>query len=963
MRDKLQLTLFGSPEVRCHGQVVTGFRSSKAQALLYCLAVTGRPHTRATLAGLLWGDQPETAARASLSKCLSNLRDLVGDALLIERQTVAFNRDYPYQLDTEHFATSLGALPTAERIQRLPAALALYRGDFLEGFYVRDAPDFEQWLLVQRAHYREAVIQGLHTLANDADQQGDLPQAITYTRRLLTLEPWREEAHRQLMTQLARSGQRAAALAQFETCRRILDEELAVEPDAETMALVEAIRTDEFDKVTRWQGDKLKNVPDNPVTLSPPHPVMSNLPVSPTPLIGRERELVELGELISNPQCRLITITGPGGMGKTRLALAAAAEQSRKFQHGALFVSLTGLSSADFLPQAILAALNIPLQGTLSPQQQVRASLYNQARLVVLDNYEHLLPDVELLLDMLHYAPGITLLVTSRERLALQAEYLVEMSGLDYPPDQSTQSGTKSELKLASYAAIQLFLQRVRQTQPRFNPSIEEMAAIVRICRISEGMPLALELAAAVAREQPLVALATTLEEGQARLVTRLRDLPERHRSMGALFAYSWRLLSAAEQQVLAALSLFRGGFAVEAAQAVANATPAILAGLMDKSWLRCNQHGRYDLHELVRQYVYEQLVESGEFDAVRNIYTQHFLRFTDEVKSGTEGAEPTKWMTRVEQDIDNLRAVLKWLSLHAPEDGLCMILNLYWLWQSRSYLHEGRDWLAVMLAHSVAISPSIRAEAYDRAGFLAVVMNQIEEAQALFSQSLALYRQLDLTDQRVAGGMAHALNHLGVVALFRGDFEQAVQLCYQALAIAQRSGVQMRASSALFFAGEAFYLQGLLVQSKRSYEESLRLCDADFNLREHGHRVGRLGHVICAQGDLVQAHALFAKGLMIASQCYDLVGSGMALIGLARAAAVKGDYSRAAMILAAKEALTTINPIVRYWPMDRQENERTLTLIHAHLDEAAFAAAWTEGCAMSVELAVAYALADPIPQ
>ena len=246
MPDPLVLTLFGSPQVHLDGQAVTGFRSSKAQALLFFLAASGRAHTRTMLAGLLWGDQPEAAARVSLSKCLSNLHELLGDALLIDRQTVAFKRNIPYQLDTEAFVAAVSAPATAASAHALQAALTLYRGDFLEGFYVRDAPDFEQWLLGQRAQYRENVLQGLHALAAYAEQEGHLPQAIAHTRRLLALESWREEAHRRLMALLAASGQRAAALAQFETCRRILDEELAVQPDAETMALVETIRAGEL---------------------------------------------------------------------------------------------------------------------------------------------------------------------------------------------------------------------------------------------------------------------------------------------------------------------------------------------------------------------------------------------------------------------------------------------------------------------------------------------------------------------------------------------------------------------------------------------------------------------------------------------------------------------------------------------------------------------------------------------
>ncbi len=332
MSNLLQLTLFGSPEVHHHGQAVTSFRSSKAQALLYYLAVTGRPHTRPTLTGLFWGDQPEAAARVSLSKCLSNLRDLLGDVVLVDRQTVAFNRDHPYHLDTERFVIGLRQPPTPETIQSLQAALALYRGDFLEGFYVRDAPDFEQWLLIQRAHYREAMVNGLHTLANYADQHGDLSQAIAHTRRLLILEPWREEAHRHLMTRLARSGQRAAALAQFETCRRILDEELAVEPDAETLALVKAIRAGAF---TDKDQKEVKLPSQNPQAKfwlgSLPNCIDWGEAPDVNQFQGRHSELAYLYKWLVDDRCRLIAVLGMGGQGKTALATMATTQVENVF--------------------------------------------------------------------------------------------------------------------------------------------------------------------------------------------------------------------------------------------------------------------------------------------------------------------------------------------------------------------------------------------------------------------------------------------------------------------------------------------------------------------------------------------------------------------------------------------------------------------------------------------------------
>ena len=917
------------------------------------------------MAGLLWGDQPEAAARASLSKCLSNLHDLLGDAVLIERQAISFNRNYPYQLDTERFVASVGAPSTAATIQPLQVALALYRGDFLEGFYVRDAPDFEQWLLVQRAHFREAVVQGYYALATYADQQGDLPQAITYTRRLLALEPWREEAHRQLMMLLARSSQRAAALAQYETCRRILDEELAVAPDAETLAMVEAIRAGDFDKGNRAPAQPVNQPPSHPLTLSPSRLVTYGLPIPPTPLIGRERELAELNELIGNPRCKLITIGGPGGIGKTRLALAAATEQSEKFRHGAVFVPLAGVSTAHFLPQAILTALKAPLQGQQAPAEQVCAILHNQECLLVLDNYEHLLPDVALLLDLLQYAPGATLLVTSRERLALQAEHLIELKGLDYPRHLQIRSDPGTASGPTSYAAIQLFLQRVHQTQRHFSPSRDEMDAIVRICQVAEGMPLALELAAATVYEQSILDIAHQVEHGQRQAPTRLRGLPERHRSMWAAFEHSWQLLSEQEQRTFGALSVFRGGFGAEAAATVAEAFPEILATLVDKSLLRCHDYQRYDMHELVRQYAEQQLEATTAAAQIREGYAAHFLQLAKEAEIGLSGAQQVKWTEQVEGEINNFRAVMTWCIAHAPEKALRIANALHWYWRSRGYIREGREWLYLVLNGGHVLAPGLRADALSTAGFLSLILNDVDQAAADIEQSIALYQELDSRESNIANGFAHALARMAAVALCRGDYQAVETWSQQALEVGRRSNARWSCSVALFHAGDAAYLQGDFARAQACYEESLTLCEAVGNQRSCGRRLAKLGHIACQQEEVAQANLLFKKALTMSVEYHDRICLANGLIGLARVANMTGDYQRAITLLAANESvainesLAVSDPVGRFWPLERFEVERVLTNVQARRDQATVTAAWTMGRSMSEDQAIAYTLAD----
>ncbi len=964
----LSLALLGPIQVTLDGQPITPFKYDKVAALLVYLAVeASRAHEREALIGLLWPDLPEEAARNNLRQALVKLRDAIGDRtadppfLLTSRATLQFDRASACHLDIVAFTTLLYACdhhvhrhPESCKTcaQHLQQAVDLYQGSFLVEFFLPDSAAFEEWALVKREDLHRRMVDALGRLVRYYERRNDYAPALVYAQRQLTLEPWAEEIHRQIMRLQLFNGDRNAALSQYENCRRVLAAELDVAPEAATVALYEQIyKGDVRFLIDDLRSHGMTNLLVNRAQ-SAPAKIVNRLPLQLTSFIGRERELVEISRLLGRPECRLLTITGPGGIGKTRLALQTAAAHAADFADGVFFVPLVGVTTTHFLPHAILAALGVPLQPQQAADEQLHSFLQKQEVLLVLDNYEQLLPDVKLLLDLLHAAPGVVLLVTSRQRLALQAEWLFALEGLSYPH-------AGKEENTDEHAAVELFIQRIRQMQRGFIPTADERQAMRRICQLVEGMPLALELAAALVREQSCATIVATLEQGRLPAATPLHDRPDRHHSIEAVFAQSWRLLTLAEARVLRALSVFHGGFLIKSAQTVASATPAILAALVDKSLLRRNRAGRYDLHELVRQYANEQLELYSELEEMRARYTQYFLQLAKAAKVGLEGSQQIEWMARMEQEIDNLRAVLQWLTLYEPEAALHILLDLFWFWQTRGYIQEGCDWLAATLAHPTPISPYLRACACDVAGFLAICMNKIEEAEQRFAESLALYQKLDASDPQVGEGIAQVLARLSLGPLFRGDYEQAMMLSLQSLEMAQKIGSKWNASSALFYAGEAFYLQGLFTQAKSSYEESLVLSQAVGNLRSSGRRISRLGYVAYAQHELEQAIALFKQALIVGAEYWDRPGIGFALLGLAKTANAVGRHQRATFLVAATEATFATNPVVQFWPLIRKEHDLILATLHDHLDDATFAAAWAAGCALSLEQATAYALAD----
>ena len=660
----LSLRFLGTFHASRDDVAVTSFRSDKARALLAFLALEAdRPHRREALAALFWPDKSERAGKANLRQTLSRLKRALKEGgddekplLKAARQTLQLDLSPEVFLDTRAFSNLLGEVEAhahpdlaacPDCVKRLEAAAALFRGDLLEGVSVRDSEPFEEWLLVERERFRQRALELMFALAAVFGAREDFARAQFYARRQLALEPWREEAHRQLVRALALQGERSAALAQFETCRTLLAEELGVEPTAATTALAARIR----------EGEAVADSPkaEGRKAEAPPH----NLPLHLTPFIGRETELGDLAARLADSGYRLLSLVGPGGIGKTRLALEAAREQLTSFSDGVFFVPLVGVGSAEALPTAVAQALELTLGAPREgPREQVLKALEDKEMLLVLDNFEHLMEGVAWVLELLQRAPKVALLVTSRERLNVQAEDLYRLRGLPVPTgdDPAEASGC---------ASVRLFLDRAKRLDKGFKLNTDTLPEVTRICRGVEGLPLAIELAAAWIQTMSLRDVADAIGRDLDFLTTDVRDAPPHQRSLRTVFERSWSLLSEEERAVFARLSVFRGGFSARAAAEVAGATPLSLTRLRYKTLVRSSGSGRCSVHELLRQFAEEKLAEKwvaqNETASLRTNHSNYYLDALVKHDGALQGSAPKEAVRELQPDLDNLRRAWGW--------------------------------------------------------------------------------------------------------------------------------------------------------------------------------------------------------------------------------------------------------------------------------------------------------------
>jgi predicted ATPase/DNA-binding SARP family transcriptional activator len=967
----------------------SNWRLRKARSLvkLLALAPSHRLH-REEVTDLLWPDLEPGAAGNNLRYALHVARRALADVapggrgyLQLQGDLLVLCPDGPLRIDVEIFEAAAAAARGTQDPSAYCAAIERYTGDLLP------EDRYEDWAAERRESLRQLYVGLLLELAQLHEARGESEPAIDALRRVIAGEPAHEEAHVALVRLYAERGQHHRALRQYQQLREALRRELDTEPDPASERLYQEIRALQLPAIGM-------RIPAGPLA-SAPAGQRHNLPAFLTSFIGREREIAEIKRLLL--QVRLLTLTGAGGCGKTRLALQVAGELEREYPDGVWVVELAALSDPSLVPQAVASGLGLGE----APGQPLTATIAESLRckqlLLVLDNCEHLVEACATLADaLLGACPNLRVLATSRQPLGLVGEAVWPVPPLSLPAVgrlPPTEHLVESE-------AIRLFLERARLTRPDFALTSQNATAVAQVCQRLDGMPLAIELAAARVKLLSAEQIAARLDDRFRLLSGGSRTAP-RHQTLRAAMDWSYALLSQAERTLFNRLAVFAGGWTIEAAETVNDGDVLdLLSSLVDKSLVLAEPDrtgvGRYRLLETLRQYGRERLANSGEAEQIQRRHTAFVVTLAEQAETELLGPEQAAWLVRLEREQENVRAALASARVRGDAEAALRLAGALWFfWLQRGYWSEGRDRLeeALALARDAGCSKE-RAKALCGAGTLAWLQDDYGAARSRLEESVALWRQLG--NRR---GLALALYYLGHAALMSGDYP-AARSCYeQSLPIFQEEGDTWGLSQPLEGLGRVALQEGDYTAARARLEESLAIrreigdnwqialalnalgdvarCQGDDELatalyeeslalfRELDSRGGmasslhNLGYVAHGQGDERRARALFGESLALFRELGDRRGIAEALAGLAGVATATGQPERAARLFGAAEALLAAIG-VQLWPSNRADYDRDLAAARGRLDEASFMAAWAQGRAMSIDRAVGCAL-EPV--
>jgi predicted ATPase/DNA-binding SARP family transcriptional activator len=974
----LHVTLLGAFHVRVGAHAVPDsvWRLSKARTLLKLLALApGHRLPRDLVLDLLWPDLEPEAAANNLYGVLHGMRRALrwqdGSAeVRMQHGLVMLQPAGPVTVDVEVFERAAARARHSNDPDLYHQALGLYTGDLL--------PDdlYEDWAAERREALRETHLRLWLEVARRHEARGELTAAMEALRRVILSDPAREEAHQALMRLYASTGQRELALRQYAQLQETLRRELEVEPDATSQDLYQAIASGQFADAAADE------------TRAAAH----NVPLSLTSFVGREGEIDEVKSLLT--VARLLTLTGVGGAGKTRLALRVAWDLLGSYSDGVWLVPLASLADGGRLARTVAEALHIPEQPGLPATEALVNALREREILLLLDNCEHLgTAPGELAAVLLAACADLHILATSRARLGVSGEMTVSVRPLSTPDLSTFEAAVESD-------AVRLFVERARFRRPDFALTPATAPAVTRICRRVEGIPLAIELAAARTGALSLEEIANRLDDAPGFLVAG-DSVEARHTTLRGALDWSHDLLDDEERRLFRRLSVFKGGWDIAGAAAVdgdgtEGGTLDLLTKLVDKSLVvvegAVEAGVRYRFVEPVRQYAIQRRVDAGEEALVRRRHAQYFAAIAETTEQELRGPDARRYLDLLTTEHDNLREALRWaVEAPAPEVGLRIAAGIWRFWFMRGYMDEGRTLLRPLLEIADGVPADLRARALNAAGALAFYQSDTDEALTSYEAALTLYRALgdegatgrvlsnlglvlkDRGDSDAAEqlfrealevarhrddrrSMASAYGNLGILAQERGAYEEARTLHEQSLALKRELGGKFEVANTLNNLGAIALEQGEYRRARGFLEEALALAVEQGVQRSRYVALVNLGHVARREGNFDEAMSRFAMALRLALEQGEQTAVAMALEGSAAALAVHGGEPALAVTLFTVAGATREKFGTPTTAIERAEYD--VILDHARLNLGAdFALARDRGLGLTAEAAVALVL------